>query len=249
MKTHTGLRGLIGNLGKVKREAQTAQPPTDHTVRLRAWQAQRLTHTYHDLLDEDRYRPACQFFLDDLYGPRDFSQRDQDIEQMYLFTRRFVPDVLLQPVAITVELHRLSETLDAQLITALFEQLGVVDTITPELYAEAYRVCDNYAARVRQIDLIEEACQHIDRIVRNPITRPTLAVARRPLTAAGYTDLVEFLVRGFESFQRMHGSRHFRQTIRARELGILDRIYAHDPDPFRADAPAAADPVADPDQP
>jgi hypothetical protein len=31
----------------------------------------------------------------------------------------------------------------------------------------------------------------------------------------------------------MHGSRHFRKTLQSREMGILDRFYANDPDPFR----------------
>jgi hypothetical protein len=40
---------------------------------LRAWQSQRLRRTYADLLDDPRYRPACLFFLNDIYAARDFS--------------------------------------------------------------------------------------------------------------------------------------------------------------------------------
>jgi len=237
MSKHSGLRGLIGHLGEIKRDAIGFRPLPPRLALLRAWQAQRLTGTYHDLLAVDRYRPACLFFLEDIYAARDFSQRDHDIERMYEFTRRFIPEGLLRPVAVTVELHQLTEALDRRLIDTLIDRLGVTDTITPALYAEAYRVCDNYAERVRQIDLIETICEHIDRIVRNPVAGPTLAVAGRPLRAAGYDELHEFLMRGYESFKRMHGSRHFRRAIKERERAILDRIYAGDAEPFRADWP------------
>ncbi len=237
MSKHSGLRGLIGNLGEIKREAIGFRPLPPALALLRAWQAQRLTGTYSDLLAADRYRPACLFFLEDIYAARDFSQRDRDIERMYEFTRRFVPDSLLRPVAVTVELHQLTEALDQALIGVLIDRLGVTDQITPELYAEAYRLCDNYAERVHQIELIEDICERIDGIVRNPIAGPTLSMSRRPLHAAGYGELHEFLRRGYESFKRMHGSRHFRGAIRQRELGILKRIYAGDAAPFRADWP------------
>jgi hypothetical protein len=235
MSKHSGLRGLIGNLDKVKRETLGDQLLDPKVAMLRAWQSQRLARTYQDLLDLPRYRPACQFFLDDIYAARDFSQRDHDIAQMYEFTRRFVPDAMLRPLAITVELHQLSADLDRRLLDVLIDQLGVVDSITPDQYAAAYRLCDNYAERVRQIELIQHICERLDGIVRSPITGPTLSVARRPLRGAGYVEMVEFLERGYHAFRRMHGSHHFRKTIRRRELAILDRIYARAPDPFAID--------------
>ncbi len=236
MTKRSGLRGLLGSLDKVKRET-LGYPQLDPKVAvLRAWQAQRLTRTYQDLLDLPRYRPACVFFLEDIYAPRDFSQRDHDIQQMHDFARRFVPDSMLRPLAILVELHQTSEALDRQLLDVLSHQLGVTDSITPDQYAEAYRLCDNYAERVRQIELIEHFCERLDGIVRSPITSPTLAVAKRPLRGAGYVELIEFLERGYHAFKRMHGSRHFRKAIKQRELGILDRIYARDRNPFAIEA-------------
>jgi hypothetical protein len=236
MTKNAGLFGLVGGLKEVKHRPLSGTSLDPKVAMLRAWQSRRLARTYQDLLADERHRLACEFFLDDIYGPYDFSQRDHDIEQMYAFTRRFVPDSMLRPLAVTVELHQLSETLDRHLLDVLLNPLGVVDTITPELYAEGYRLCDNYATRVYQIELIEQVCERIDGIVRNPLTGPTLSLAKRPLRSSGHVALVDFLERGYTGFKHMQGSQHFRATIRQRELSLLDRMYAGEANPFEDEA-------------
>jgi hypothetical protein len=222
------IHDLVSNIGKVSHREEIAQSGLDPKLALlRVWQAERLAHTYADLLEQPRYRPACLFFLEDIYAARDFSQRDHDLETMYDFMRRFVPDAVSRPAALTIKLHRMTEALDRKLLEVLVNQLGVSDSITVEQYAEAYRRCNNYRERVEQI------CEHIDGIVRNPITGPALSIAKRPLRGAGYGEVVSFLERGYDSFKRMHGSRHFRKTLQEREMSILDRFYTHDPDPLR----------------
>jgi hypothetical protein len=237
------LHDLISNVGKVSHREEIALSGLDPKLALlRVWQGERLARTYADLLEQPRYRPACLFFLEDIYAARDFSQRDHDLETMYEFMRRFVPDAVSRPAALTIKLHRMTEALDHKLLEVLVGQLGVTDSITVEQYAEAYRRCNNYRERVEQIDAIIEICEHIDGIVRNPIAGPALRIAKSPLRGAGYGEVVSFLERGYDSFKRMHGSRYFRKTLHEREMGILDRFYAHDPDPFRLEMSLAPSP-------
>lgn len=199
---------------------------------LRAWQSRRLGTTYADLLGHPRYEPACRFFLDDLYGPRDFSQRDYDLTRMYEFAQTFVPAALIQPLARTVELHFMTHALDAQLLDALVNKLGVTDRITTALYAEGYRVCDNYAERARQIDMIVEIGELLDRLVRVPLIGAAVTVARGPARRAGWVELTDFLERGYTAFRHMKGATFFLSTVRQREMRSLDKIFARDPDPF-----------------
>ena len=169
------LRELVTNIGKVSPHEEVAGSGLDPKLALlRVWQAERLAHTYADLLESTALSPACLFFLEDIYAARDFSQRDHDLETMYDFMRRFVPDAVSRPAALTIKLHRMTEVLDQKLLDVLVNQLGVTDSITVEQYAEAYRRCNNYRERVEQIDAIIEICEHIDGIVRNPITGPAL---------------------------------------------------------------------------
>ena len=45
-------------------------------IALKSYQQLRFSHTYADLLASARYAPAARFFLDELYGPNDFTRRD-----------------------------------------------------------------------------------------------------------------------------------------------------------------------------
>jgi hypothetical protein len=199
---------------------------------LRTWQSQRLARTYADLLADPRYRRACQFFLNDLYAPRDFSQRDHDILQMYDFMQRVFSEALIRPLKLTVEVNLLTEALDERLLDVLVNQLGLTEAITEQLYAEAYRRCDNYADRVRQIDLVYKIGQELDGIVQMPLTAAALTLAKVPARQAGYVELADFIERGYSAFKHMRGADHFLKTVRQRERRILDRIYGEEPEPF-----------------
>lgn len=225
------LQALL-DIEKMRHERIASSGLDPQIARLRRWQSARLARTYEDLLAHPRYTKACRFFLDDIYGPRDFSQRDYDLTRMYEFARTFVPEALIGPLARTVELHFMTQNLDAQLLDALVHQLGVTDTITVALYAEGYRVCDNYAERARQIDMISEIGEMLDRLVRVPLIGTAMAVARGPAKRAGWVELTEFLENGYAAFHHMNGATFFLSTIRQRERRSLDKIFARDPDPF-----------------
>jgi len=201
-------------------------------VLLRQWQSARLRSTYADLLASPRYGPACRFFLSDMYAARDFTQRDHDIQRVYEYLTRFLPAGMLRTLAAAIEANVLTQQLDHALADVLTGLLGVTDAISTEQYAEGYRLCDNYAARVRQIELMVEIGTDIGGIVRIPLAGMTLRAARAPAHHAGWFQLQDFLERGYHAFKNMHGATHFLDTIAVREQTILDRIWGRQPDPF-----------------
>ena len=200
---------------------------------LRAWQANRLAHTYADLLADPRYRPACEFFLSDIYAPRDFSQRDHDLDRIHKFLARVLPATTIQLLTATVELNSMTNTLDHHLLQVLVEQLGVTDTLTAELYAEAYRICDNRVERVRQIDLTHSVLKQVSEGARYLIVGAALKMAKVPAQRAGWVDVYDFLERGHLAFRQMKDAETFVETIAQREMGLLDLIYAADIDGFK----------------
>ncbi len=202
---------------------------------LAKWQADRLARTYADLNADARYQPATQFFLSDLYGPYDFSQRDKDGERVLGVMHRFLPDSALQPIQMAIELNHLTHELDAAMVKTLFDVLKVGEEISEADYAKAYRLCDNQAKRHQQIETVFELGCKLDRVVRKPFVQMALKLAHRPARAAGLGELQDFIERGFSAFLHMSGADFFLNTIRQRELQILERIYTDHPAPFALD--------------
>ena len=200
---------------------------------LRGWQADRLTHTYADLLGNPRYSPACAFFLNNVYAPTDFSQRDHDLERIYKFLSRVLPAQTIQLLTETVELNSMTNRLDDRLLHVLVDQLGVVDALTPEQYAEAYRICDNYAERVRQIELIRSILTQVGEGARLLVVGAALKLAKVPAQRAGWTDLYDFLEQGRHAFGQMKDVKTFVDTIARRETRLLDLMVAADVQGFR----------------
>lgn len=228
----TEIARLLRTVEQTKHESVEGESLDPREKLLREWQVSRLVNTYLDLLDEPRYRPACEFFIRDIYAARDFSQRNYDMRRMHRTLRRWVPEMMIHPLALAIELHDLTSALDEQLLAVLVNELALQDTLTREMYAEAYRRCNNYAVRVRQIEMIVETGSRVESLVNVPFSATVLKLAHRPAARTGWEELLNFLERGYTAFKHMHGAREFLETIRARELEILDRIYANDPAPF-----------------
>ena len=202
---------------------------------LNAWQSERLARTYADLRADPRYRPATEFFLNDLYGPKDFTGRDESVEKLYPYAIKVLSDHALQTIAQAMELNVMTHELDHRLAQVLVDQMAVSGRITEADYCEAYRRCDNYAGRKHQIELIRELGEELDAVVAKPMIYAALRLARRPAQLAGLHELQDFLERGFSAYRHMKGAKEFLDTIEARETRILERIYARDPKPFRLD--------------
>ncbi|MCP4164999.1 MAG: hypothetical protein GY759_03775 [Chloroflexi bacterium] len=207
-----------------------ALPP--QMAMFRTWQAQRVSTTHADFLKSKRYGRASRFFLDDIYAAKDFSQRNHDIERMHDFMLRFLPAAVLATLTKAIELNSLTEELDARLLTVLIEELGMTDSLTAEQYAEGYRICDNYAERQYQIELTADVGYGIERLVRIPFIGWTLRMAKRPALRGGWHELQSFLERGYKAFKHMGKAGYFLDTLKQREMQILDQIFAGEPNPF-----------------
>ena len=217
---------------KLSRERVEGGGLSPEMAMLRAWQARRLVRTYADFLADPRYEPACRFFLDDIYAPKDFSQRNADILRIHEFMSRIIPARALKTLTKAIELNNLTEELDAKLLDALLNQVGVTDSISEEQYAEAYRLCDNYDDRVKQIEMIVDIGRDLENLVRHRVIGWTLRLARGPAYRAGWHELQDFLENGYNAFRRMDKADQFRNAIHDREMAILDNIYRGEPHPF-----------------
>ena len=199
---------------------------------LERWQKRRLATTYQDLVASKRHRAATEFFTSDLYAPTDLNQRDFEVRRMYPMMVRLLPESAIDTIATAIELQALTLELDLGLVNALGPDWGEKPCWTDSTYARAYRKCDNRVQRERQIELIVEVGQDLDHLVRNPLIRGALRVARGPAVLAGISTLQNFLERGFAAFRSMRNADYFLQTIRRRECKIMSAILSGSQDPF-----------------
>ena len=213
------LRGLQAVAAE---RAQRAADPalSAAVVAVKRFQHARFQATYADLLASPRYARAARFFLDDLYGPKDFTQRDAQFARVVPGLVRLFPSDLVNTVASLADLHALSETMD----TAMARTLG---STPPDghTYALAWRAVGQPPIRERQIALMLAVGSALDRYTRNPLLRHSLRLMRGPAHAMGLGTLQEFLESGFDTFRDMRGAAFFLDTVASRERTLAARLF------------------------
>lgn len=200
------------------RLAQPALGPRVHA--LKNYQHRRFQHTYADLLAHPRYTRAARFFLDELYGPHDFTERDAQFSRIVPAMVRLFPRDIVATVATLARLHALSEQLD----TAMARRLPAPE-VTAQTYADAWRAVGHADARERQIEYMHAVGSALDRYTANPLLRHTLRMMRKPASIAGLGALQRFLESGFDTFRELRGAQAFLQTISDRERWLAAALF------------------------
>jgi hypothetical protein len=218
---------ILEDLAAVSAERQRRAGDVALAARVEAvkrYQQRRFELTYADLLKHPRYAGASNFFLDELYGPADFRQRDAQFARIVPALVRLFPADIVGPVQSLAALHALSEQLDSQM--GRFVGDGAVDAFA---YAKAWQRCGDSPARERQIMLLEDVGHALDALTRNPLLRHSLRVTRGPASAAGMSALHTFLDSGFETFRGMRGADEFLELIGRRERSLAATLFAVTP--------------------
>lgn len=216
-------QAILKSLGVVaaERERRRQSPAlAERVVELKRYQHARFEHTYGDLLASARYAKAARFFLEDLYGPRDFTARDDQFARIVPGLVRLFPASIVATVRQLGELHALSEEMDTQMATH-FETVPL-DAAT---YGRIWRSTGRAADRERQIVLMSAVGAALDRYTRNPLLRNSLRLMRGPAKAAGLWALHQFLENGFDTFGAMGGASGFLGTIEMRERALAQRLF------------------------
>jgi len=214
---------ILGHLETVaaERARRQREPELDlRVVALKTYQQRRFAKTYADLLESKRYGPASGFFLQELYGPRDFANRDAQFARVVPALVRLFPKEIIATVRTLAQLHALSEQLDTA--TAVGLPSTSVDAVA---YASAWRAAGREPDRMLQIALTLSVGQSLDRLTRNPLLRHTLRMMRGPAKSAGLGELQHFLETGFDAFKAMDGAREFLGTIDQRERALAKALF------------------------
>ncbi len=210
------LTALVRQAREQRRTNAGNDNATDN-LRLKSYQTARLAQRHADLHGNPRYRPAVDFFLTDVYSPKDFSTRDVELARVVPLMVRMLPNRALATLVNAVRMDALTESLDADMVNAM-RRVGSKSSITADSYARAYKLCARAADRERQITLIRDIGQALDWLRRVPMLKPTLRMMRTPARYAGFENLQFFLENGYAAFYHMGGASEFLDTIVSREL-------------------------------
>lgn len=193
---------------------------------VKRYQHARFGVTYVDLMAQRRYARAAEFFLTDLYGPADFSDRDDQFARIVPALVRLFPGHIVETVGELAELHALSERLDTAMARQRLADRPASAAVAGADYGRWWRAVGDPQARERQIALMVAVGQALDRYTRNLLLRQSLRLMRGPAAAAGLGALQGFLERGFDTFREMAGAQVFLDTIATRERQLAAALFA-----------------------
>jgi hypothetical protein len=195
----------------------------DYKLTLQIFQSQRLRRDHADLAVEPQYRQIAEFFFEEMYGPHDFSPRDQQAHRLQQFVH-MVPGLAARDVQDVLELLELTNRLD-DAVAAQLHALDVPLDFDETVYERAYQRCDAYSDRMRQIELSRNALYNVYRVARKPLIGAVLQRTQDLAQIVGMADIHRFLRLGYQAIQPVRDIHRFVETIILREQDRLDRIY------------------------
>ena len=195
----------------------------DYKFTLQVFQSHRLRRDHADLAAEEEYRALGEFVFEELYGPHDFSARDDQARRLHQFIH-MIPGVGLRDIQQVFELLEISNKLDESVAAWLVALDAPIDFDEP-LYERAYRLADNYDERVKQLELVRAVLYNVRQLARKPLLGTTLRHTQSLANAAGMGDIHRFLRMGYQAIQPVQDIHRFVETISLREHDRLDRIY------------------------
>jgi len=195
----------------------------DYKLALQVFQARRLRRDHADLAAEAQYGELGEFVFEDLYGPHDFSARDDQARRLHHFIH-LIPGMGLSDVEQVFELLALTNKLDDAVAAWLIVLDAPLD-FDEAIYERAYRLADNYNDRVRQLELARTSLYNVYKLAQKPLLGAALKRTEGLAQAVGMLDIHRFLRLGYQAIQPVRDIHRFVETVMLRERDRLDRIY------------------------
>ncbi len=198
-----------------------------YRLALQVFQSARLRRDYADLAEIPQYGEVGEFFFEEMYGPRDFTDRDTGARRLQHFLH-ILPGVHLPDIEAILELLDMTNRLDAHLAELMMRrEVGLdFDELT---YEQCYRAADNYDDRLRQLQLIDSCTHTVFRLSRSHLLGIALHRSRLVARLTGFEAAYNFLVKGYDAVRQADDVTLFAETVYRRELARLNRIYGRDP--------------------
>ena len=219
---------------ELKQHNDTQQEFREALFCLQRWQAQRMRKTHQQLLEDEKYRVATEFFLQDIYGGIDLSDIANEAERALNKALKILPEKVMVTATYALELNALSAELDERLAEFLFFEMGEQE-VSMAAYTEAFRLSAPLELRQRQVELAKKLGVGLDKYVRSRVIYTTFKMVRKPAHKAGVQNLYEFMGKGFEAMRPMGSASEVIHQIVDREAALIEAIFSGELQPFGFD--------------
>lgn len=231
---HT-IRDAIDQVFALRAKA-AAEPELGQAVSaIKRLQALRFRGSYADLLESADFGEASRFFLDELYGERDYAERDTQFARIAGGLAAVLPGPVMGTAVALAQLHALTEQLDHAMAAQWLHLRHTAAAPETEAYVQAWKAVGRRTDRQRQLEGVMQIGTQLAKVTSKPGLAIVLKLMRRPAATAGLASLQHFLETGFGIFRTLARDKHlaqaFLQTIEQRELAWLQAMF---------DAPASA---------
>lgn len=198
--------------------------------RLQEWQGERLKHTHAHLLDDPVTAEGIQFLLDDVYGGRELLPVAREIRRALPKAMKLLPEKVMATSAAALEAAILTQELDEAVTQTLGEALD--QPLTEMTYLKGFRQDHHHNDRLRQVQLVAELGHRLDRYIRSRMLHATFRMVRKPVHAAGFSNLYDFMDRSFRVMKPVPSVGRLLEQLATREEAIMQKVYAGHPTPF-----------------
>ncbi len=234
MSAKQTIQAAVEKVGKLRQLATETPALAQAVSEIKAFQAQRFTGTYFDLLHTPQYQRATQFFLEELYSEKDYSQRDAQFSRIAGTLERMFPKQVVQTAVSLAQLHSLTEDLDLAMAQSWLKNEKSNDRT--DRYITAWHKVGRRADRDAQLSGSLAVGQELVTLTRTPGLRMALKMMRKPAQLAGMAALQHFLESGFDTFAAMtpkkpsktgepEGPAFFLETVKNREAALIDHLF------------------------
>lgn len=238
------IRDAVSKIFELRRESVSNPQLGSAIAAVKQFQARRFAFTYGDILKAGPYQGAAEFFLEELYGEKDYSHRDTQFARIAGAMQKLLPKPAVATAVLLAQLHLLTEELDFAMGEAWLEGLQSprpsAKTVDPTFadsplhYVEAWQKVGQAQNRSLQLTHVLNMGRDLDRLTRMPGLRLVLKMMRRPAEAAGLSDLQHFLEHGFDTFAKMGQNKQsvtgFLSLIEQRETSLMDDLFSQTPE-------------------
>lgn len=228
MKNSEIIQAAIASVSELRLQAARDTLLKECLIELKQYQSARFARTYQDLLKNPHYCAAACFFLEDLYGVKDFSTRDQQFSKIAGIIDKLFPKHVVAVAVTLAQLHALSEELDFEMAKE-WSRLRAKTVVSETLYEYCWKSVGRRQDRERQLAMTLAMGKDLSKLTKLAGLRMLLRMMRRPAELAGLSALQHFLESGFDTFAEMandsNRSSIFLKTIEERETEFIGRLY------------------------